>query len=192
MLNFGRNAMGIARPAGVTAAIVGLAINVLLLPIAEGADADAPIIQVGLKGDQTPIKLYGGVTQSDDGTLNLPAGEPWGWIVVGSDEKPLPQLEGLRSLTICGWARPVTLAAGSGGNRLAFNLNYNRAGFDLVHLDDGRLRPAINQWPAVRRRGQRPREDRRHERHVRNRGGFRCAERAGKDNTHHPGSRRQW
>jgi len=59
----------------------------------------------------------------------------------------MPQLEGLRSLTICGWARPVSLATGPGGNRLAFNLNYNRAGFDLVHLGDGRLRLPVNQWP---------------------------------------------
>ncbi len=36
---------------------------------------------------------------------------------------------------------------GSGGNRIAFNLKHNQAGFDLVHLADGRLRLAVNEWP---------------------------------------------
>jgi len=31
--------------------------------------------------------------------------------------------------------------------RIAFNLKYNRSGFDLVHLKDGRLRLAVNEWP---------------------------------------------
>jgi hypothetical protein len=56
-------------------------------------------------------------------------------------------LEGLRSFTICGWARPTSLRTGKGGNRIAFNLNYNKAGLDLVHHSDGRLRLAVNQWP---------------------------------------------
>ena len=51
------------------------------------------------------------------------------------------------SFTICGWLAPSSLQTGSGGNRIAFNLNYNRSGFDLVHLDDGRLRLAVNEWP---------------------------------------------
>ena len=65
-------------------------------PAAKGADPPAPLVQVGLKSDQTPVKLYGGVTQADNGTLNLPGGGPWGWVVVGLNEKPMPQLEGLR------------------------------------------------------------------------------------------------
>ena len=59
----------------------------------------------------------------------------------------MPTLEGLRSFTICGWAGPASLQTGSGGNRIVFNLNYNRSGFDLVHLDDGRMRLAVNEWP---------------------------------------------
>jgi hypothetical protein len=46
-----------------------------------------------------------------------------------------------------GWAYPSSLKIGSGGNRIAFNLNYNRSGFDLVCLQDGRLRLAVNEWP---------------------------------------------
>ena len=58
-----------------------------------------------------------------------------------------PSLEGLRSFTILGWARPTDLKIGSGGNRLAFSLNGSRSGFDLVHHADGRLRLAVNEWP---------------------------------------------
>jgi hypothetical protein len=46
-----------------------------------------------------------------------------------------------------GWANPSSLKIGSGGNRIAFNLNYNRSGFDLVCLQDGQLRLAVNEWP---------------------------------------------
>lgn len=46
-----------------------------------------------------------------------------------------------------GWANPSSLKIGSGGNRIVFNLNYNRSGFDLVCLKDGRLRLAVNEWP---------------------------------------------
>ena len=72
-------------------------------------------------------------------------GEPWKWISVG--DKPIDALEGLRSFTITGWANPSGLKIGRGGNRIAFNLNYNRSGFDLVCLQDGRLRLAVNEWP---------------------------------------------
>jgi len=111
------------------------------------SDPNAPLARIGLKSGQTPLKLIGNISQGDDGTLNLPAQGPWGWIAVGPDNRPLRQLEGLRSLTICGWARPISLDIGPGGNRFAFNLQYNQAGFDLVHLADGRLRLAINEWP---------------------------------------------
>jgi len=114
---------------------------------ATAADPNDPIVRVGIKQGQSPVKLVGNVRQRDDGTLDLPAAGPWGWAAVGPDGKPMRQLEGLRSLTICGWARPIDLTTGRGGNRIAFNLNYNRAGFDLVHHDDGRLRLAVNQWP---------------------------------------------
>jgi hypothetical protein len=39
------------------------------------------------------------------------------------------------------------MEVGSGGNRVLCNLNYDRAGIDLVHLRDGRMRLAVNQWP---------------------------------------------
>ena len=106
-----------------------------------------PLVRVGLKSGQTPVKLHGGITQGKDGTLTLPARGPWGWVAVGPGERPLRSLEGLRSFTLCGWARPTDLQVGRGGNRIAFNLNYNKAGFDLVHHPDGRLRLAVNQWP---------------------------------------------
>ncbi|MBC8870930.1 MAG: DUF1593 domain-containing protein [Planctomycetes bacterium] len=111
------------------------------------ADPSGPLVCVGISGDQTPMKLHGNITQRDDGTFNLPAGAPWGWIAVGPNERPMRQLEELQSFTICGWARPISLDVGSGGNRIAFNLDYNRAGFDLVHHRDGRLRLAVNEWP---------------------------------------------
>ncbi len=113
----------------------------------DGADAGDPLVRVGVKTGQTPVKLLGDIKQSDDGTLNLPGGGPWGWVAVGANSKPLRSLEGLKSLTTCGWHRPVSLDTGKGGNRIAFNLNYNRAGFDLVHHRDGRLRLAVNEWP---------------------------------------------
>jgi len=62
-------------------------------------------------------------------------------------DRPIKALEGLRSFTIAGWARPTELDTGRGGNRIAFSLNYDRAGFDLVHHDDGRLRLSVNEWP---------------------------------------------
>jgi hypothetical protein len=108
---------------------------------------DRPLVRVGLGGEETPVTFHGPVKRLPDGSLDLGSDEPWKWIAVGKDEKPLPALEGLRSFTLCGWAKAANLKTGSGGNRIAFNLDYNRAGFDLVHLADGRLRLAVNQWP---------------------------------------------
>jgi len=56
-------------------------------------------------------------------------------------------LGGLRSFTLMGWLKPDDLAVGSGGNRILFCLQQNRAGIDLVHLADGRMRLAVNEWP---------------------------------------------
>ena len=56
-------------------------------------------------------------------------------------------MEGLCSFTILGWANPSSLKTGSGGNRIVFNLNYNHSGIDMVCLQDGRLRLAVNEWP---------------------------------------------
>jgi hypothetical protein len=131
--------------------IVAIATGVLTIacsaPDMNAEDKNAPLVQVGMKSGQTPITLHGKITQSDEGTLNLPGGRPWGWVTVGVDKTPISMLEGLQSFTICGWAGPASLHTGSGGNRIAFTLNYNRSGFDLVHLDDGRMRLAVNEWP---------------------------------------------
>jgi PKD repeat protein len=116
------------------------------VPIAVDRATDTPIVQVGFKdGDNPPTKLHGKVIRGKDGSYNFGDGEPWRWISVG--DKPLEALEGLRSFTTLGWASPSSLKIGSGGNRIAFNLNYNRSGFDLVCLEDGRLRLAVNEWP---------------------------------------------
>jgi len=105
-----------------------------------------PLVRVGtLRDESAPLKLHGDVKRGPDGSLDFGDREPWKWVAVG--EKPLEALEGLRSFTICGWLKAASLQAGSGGNRIAFNLNYNRAGFDLVCLGDGRLRLAVNEWP---------------------------------------------
>jgi len=109
--------------------------------------ADKPLVRVGLKEGQAPIQITGRIRQGAKGTFTLPTHGPWGWITVGEGGRPVKALEGLRSLTICGWARPTSLDTGMGGNRIAFNLNYNKAGLDLVHHRDGKLRLAVNQWP---------------------------------------------
>jgi len=116
------------------------------LSIAVDRATDSPIVRVGFKdGDRPRTKLHGKIVRSKDGSYDFGDGEPWKWISVG--DKPIEALEGLRSFTIMGWANPSSLNIGSGGNRIAFNLNYNRSGFDLVCLQDGRLRLAVNEWP---------------------------------------------
>ena len=115
--------------------------------IAVDAGADEPIVRVGFTGGETPVALHGKVRRGDGGAFDFGDGEPWKWVAVGADGRPLPALEGLRSFTILGWARAESLKTGAGGNRIAFNLNYNRSGFDLVCQGDGRLRLAVNQWP---------------------------------------------
>ena len=106
-----------------------------------------PIVRAGVADGQSNVALRGVARQREDGTVELPGVKPWGWIAVGENDQPLRELEGLTSLTICGWLRPATLKIGSGGNRIAFNLNFDKNGFDLVHLQDGRLRLSINEWP---------------------------------------------
>ena len=116
------------------------------LGIAVDRNSGKPIVRVGFKrGESSGIELHGKVRRSDDGSYDFGDGEPWKWISVG--DGPIKALEGLRSFTILGWANPTSLNIGSGGNRIAFNLKYNRSGFDLVHLKDGRLRLAVNEWP---------------------------------------------
>ena len=118
------------------------------IPISIAADraTDTPIVRVGFKQGESPdVRLHGKIGRGKDGSFDLGDGEPWKWISVG--DGPIEALEGLRSFTILGWANPMSLKVGSGGNRIAFNLKYNRSGFDLVHLEDGRLRLAVNEWP---------------------------------------------
>jgi hypothetical protein len=116
------------------------------LGIAVDRTAGAPIVRVGFKrGESSGIELHGKVGRGNDGSYNFGDGEPWKWISIG--DHPIEALEGLQSFTILGWANPTSLNIGSGGNRIAFSLNYDRSGFDLVHLKDGRLRLAVNEWP---------------------------------------------
>ncbi|NLT78121.1 MAG: DUF1593 domain-containing protein [Planctomycetes bacterium] len=121
------------------------------LPVFSGQSAiPSPLVRVGVDKGGSACRLSGGIQRLEDGTLSFtaqPAAGEWGWVTVSKDGQPLRQLEGLESFTICGWLAPNSLQTGSGGNRIAFNLNYNRSGFDLVHLDDGRLRLAVNEWP---------------------------------------------
>jgi len=109
--------------------------------------ADSPLVRVGFPtGEYPAVTLHGSAKRAKDGTLLLPATkEPWGWVQVG--DKPLEELRGLRSFTICGWVRPTSLEIGSGGNRIVFCLNQDRDGIDLVCHRDGRLRLAVNEWP---------------------------------------------
>jgi len=116
------------------------------LGIAVDRNTDTPMVRVGFERGESPgIELHGKVRRGNDGSYDFGDGEPWKWISVG--DGPIEALEGLRSFTILGWANPTSLNIGSGGNRIAFSLNYDRSGFDLVHLKDGRLRLAVNEWP---------------------------------------------
>ncbi len=115
-------------------------LNSVLPTLAVQPALPEPLVRIGTRTDESPYRLSGAVQRLDEGTFCLAAQPPWRWITVGTDGKPLRELEGLQSFTICGWVGPTSLSVGSGGNRIAFNLNYNRSGFDLVHLSDGRLR----------------------------------------------------
>ncbi|UCG56131.1 MAG: DUF1593 domain-containing protein [Phycisphaerales bacterium] len=106
-----------------------------------------PLVCIGITDGESPVKFRGEVKQEKDGSLFFADGEPWRWVTAGVNEKPLKALEGLKSFTILGWAKATSLRTGSGGNRLVFNLRYNRSGMDLVHHGDGRLRLAVNEWP---------------------------------------------
>ncbi len=104
-----------------------------------------PLARLGFAAGETPaVSLKGTAKRNADGSLHFSAGAPWGW---GEAEKRIEALRGLRSFTIMGWVRPESLQTGSGGNRIAFCLNGNRDGFDLVCHADGRLRLSVNEWP---------------------------------------------
>ena len=105
------------------------------------------IVRVGESDGESPMTLHGSIQRKSDGSLCLTEKAPWRWVAVGQENKPLSELDGLKSFTILGWLKATSLETGSGGNRIAFNLNYNRSGIDLVHLSDGRMRLAVNEWP---------------------------------------------
>jgi len=109
------------------------------------ADPSIPIVQVGVpQGDTPPVSLHGPIERNKDGVYNLGNGKQWKCIRVG--DKPLMELEELRSFTIMGWLNPASLNVGNSGNRIAFNLNNDcDSGFDLTCLSDGRLRLSINE-----------------------------------------------
>lgn len=114
--------------------------------IDEKAAAGSPIVVVGKSRQQNALgTLHGQIKQNSDGSLDFPESTPWKWISVG--DRPMRVLDGLQSFTICGRIRASSLRTGSGGNRIAFNLNYNTSGFDLVCLADGSLRLSVNEWP---------------------------------------------
>ncbi|MHC4511538.1 MAG: hypothetical protein ACYTAO_21740, partial [Planctomycetota bacterium] len=127
-------------------AVIGV-VNCVLPTLADQRALPEPLVRIGVNSDESSCRLSGAIQRLDEGTFCLSAQPPWGWITVGRDGQPLRELEDLQSFTICGWVGPSSLLVGSGGNRIAFNLNYNRSGFDLVHLQDGRLRLAVNEWP---------------------------------------------
>lgn len=109
-------------------------------------DVSQPIVRAGFAtGERPALKLHGTARRGADGTLGLPDGAPWGWVQASGE--PLPELRGLRSLTMLGWLKPDSLQMGSGGNRIVHCLNRDHSGLDLVCHTDGRLRLAINEWP---------------------------------------------
>ncbi|MBT3269827.1 DUF5060 domain-containing protein [Candidatus Poribacteria bacterium] len=139
-----------AQPGLYTAALTvtgdaGLS-STTMLSVAVDRRTDEPIVRVGFpEGDTLPVTLHGDIERSEDGSLYLADGEPWKRVTVGGD--PIEGLEGLRSFTVLGWAKPERLDIGSGGNRILFSLSGSRNGVDLVHLADGRMRLSVNEWP---------------------------------------------
>jgi len=117
------------------------------LPVLVDRKSDEPVVRFGFAdGDNPKATLHGGkITHSKDGAYDLGPGEPFSWIKVG--EGPLEDLEGVQSFTIMGWLKASGMKIGRGGNRILFSLQHNRAGVDLVHHADGRMRLAVNEWP---------------------------------------------
>jgi hypothetical protein len=110
-------------------------------------DTHDPILKAGFESaaDAPKLQLHGRTKRNADGGFLLPSGQPWGRIEVEDQESR--ELGGLRSFTITGWLKPSNLKIGSGGNRILFCLQESKAGIDLVHLADGRLRLSVNEWP---------------------------------------------
>ena len=109
-------------------------------------DSSKPIVRAGFGDDDLPaLKPNGTAKRAADGGLLFPPGKPWGRAETQEEVSGL--LGALRSFTIVGWLKPEDLAIGSGGNRVLFCLQQAKAGIDLVHLADGRMRLSVNQWP---------------------------------------------
>ena len=53
----------------------------------------------------------------------------------------------MAAFTICGWVNCADLEVGSGGNRIAYCLDQQNHGFDLVHTTGGSLKLGVNEWP---------------------------------------------
>ncbi len=114
--------------------------------IVVGLETTEPLVRVGFaRGERPKVELHGSVKRGAEGGLVFTEKAPWGWAQVG--EQPIEDLRGLRSVTITGWLKPTSLEVGSGGNRIAFCLNRDGDGIDLVCHADGRMRLAVNQWP---------------------------------------------
>jgi len=109
-------------------------------------DSSTALVQAGMgRQDEPALDLKGTAKRGSDGRLQFLSGEPWGRAETKEDVSD--DLGALRSFTITGWLKPDNLTIGSGGNRILFCLQQSRAGIDLVHLADGRMRLAVNQWP---------------------------------------------
>lgn len=117
------------------------------VPILVDRKSDEPVVRFGFAtGDVPEVTLHGGkVTRSSDGVYDLGSGEPFAWIKAG--DGPVRDLENVQSFTIMGWLHAADMTVGSGGNRILFSLQHNRAGIDLVHQADGSMRLAVNEWP---------------------------------------------
>jgi len=115
--------------------------------VAADRDPAEPIVRLGFPENEIPKpRLYGEIVRGPDGSYELGDGPPWKRISLGREAGR--QLEGLLSFTALGWLRPRRIdRVGPGGNRILFSLNGSRSGIDLVHLADGRLRLAVNEWP---------------------------------------------
>jgi hypothetical protein len=109
-------------------------------------DPSDPIIRAGVgESDRPKLNGHGSAKRGTDGSWLFSSSEPWGR--AETLEEASEDLGGLHSFTITGWLKPGRLNIGSGGNRILFCLQNSRAGIDLVHLADGRMRLAVNQWP---------------------------------------------
>ncbi|MFT4637531.1 MAG: hypothetical protein ACI8T1_000841 [Verrucomicrobiales bacterium] len=104
------------------------------------------VVRAGFHEDDLPrLQLHGTAKRGADGGLVFKKGEPWGRAEMR--EESADALSNLKSFTLSGWLHPTELKTGAGGNRIFFSLQHNKAGIDLVHHKDGRLRLSVNQWP---------------------------------------------